>query len=120
MCVCLAVILFMLHSSGGQGLSICLFFIEFLAAGIFGKYLFKKMIDNFFSFYDRGMAFLLHIICKFNENIFLLIRVEFISGENNGAPVFCTSSGDPLSRIYYATGDLRYAGLMRDIDHVNA
>jgi len=38
----------------------------------------------------------------------------------HGAPGFCTSSGDPLFKIYRATGDLRYAELMRDIVHAYA
>jgi lysophospholipase L1-like esterase len=33
----------------------------------------------------------------------------------HGAPGICTSSGDPLFKIYRATGDRRYAELMRDI-----
>jgi hypothetical protein len=31
------------------------------------------------------------------------------------APGICTSSGDPLFKICRATGDLRYARLLRDI-----
>ena len=38
----------------------------------------------------------------------------------HGAPGFCTSSGDPLFKIYRATGDFRYAELMRDIIHAYA
>jgi hypothetical protein len=38
----------------------------------------------------------------------------------HGAPGFCTSSGDPLFKIYRATGDLHYAELMRDIVHAYA
>ncbi len=38
----------------------------------------------------------------------------------HGAPGFCTSSGDPLFKIYRATGDLRYADLMHDIIHAHA
>ncbi len=38
----------------------------------------------------------------------------------HGAPGICTSSGDPLFKIYRATGDLRYADLMRDIVHAYA
>lgn len=38
----------------------------------------------------------------------------------HGAPGFCTSSGDPLFKIYRATGDERYAALMRDIVHAHA
>ena len=35
----------------------------------------------------------------------------------HGAPGLCTSSGDPLFKIFRATGDRRYAELMRDIAH---
>lgn len=35
----------------------------------------------------------------------------------HGAPGFCTSSGDPLFKIYRATGDSRSSDLMRDIVH---
>jgi len=35
----------------------------------------------------------------------------------HGAPGFCTSSGDPLFKIYRATGDKRYAELMNDVVH---
>ena len=38
----------------------------------------------------------------------------------HGAPGFCCSSGDPLFKIYRATGDERYAGLMYDIVHAHA
>ncbi len=38
----------------------------------------------------------------------------------HGAPGICTSSGDPLFKIYRATGDRRYANLMRDIVHAHA
>lgn len=38
----------------------------------------------------------------------------------HGAPGFCTSSGDPLFKIFRATGDYRYAELMRDITHAYA
>jgi hypothetical protein len=38
----------------------------------------------------------------------------------HGAPGICTSSGDPLFKIYRATGDQRYAELMRDIIHAHA
>jgi hypothetical protein len=38
----------------------------------------------------------------------------------HGAPGFCTSSGDPLFKIYRATGDYHYAELMRDITHAYA
>ena len=38
----------------------------------------------------------------------------------HGAPGICTSSGDPLFKIFRATGDQRYAELMRDIIHAHA
>jgi lantibiotic modifying enzyme len=38
----------------------------------------------------------------------------------HAAPGFCTSSGDPLFKIYRATGDRRYAELMRDVVHAHA
>jgi hypothetical protein len=38
----------------------------------------------------------------------------------HGAPGFCTSSGDPLFKIYRATGDRRYADLLRDVVHAHA
>lgn len=38
----------------------------------------------------------------------------------HGAPGICTSSGDPLFKIYRATGDHRYAELMHDIVHAHA
>ncbi len=38
----------------------------------------------------------------------------------HGAPGFCTSSGDPLFKIYRATGDERYSSLMYDIVHAHA
>jgi uncharacterized protein YyaL (SSP411 family) len=38
----------------------------------------------------------------------------------HGAPGFCTSSGDPLFKIYRATGDERYAKLMYDVVHAYA
>jgi hypothetical protein len=38
----------------------------------------------------------------------------------HGAPGFCTSSGDPLFKIYRYTGDFRYADLMNDIVHAYA
>lgn len=50
-----------------------------------------------------------------------LAGVVWASTQNkHGAPGFCTSSGDPLFKIYRATGDLRYAELMRDIIHAHA
>jgi hypothetical protein len=45
-----------------------------------------------------------------------LAGVVWASTQNkHGAPGICTSSGDPLFKIYRATGDRRYAELMRDI-----
>lgn len=38
----------------------------------------------------------------------------------HGAPGFCTLSGDALFKIYRATGDRRYAELLRDIIHAHA
>jgi len=38
----------------------------------------------------------------------------------HGAPGFCTSSGDPLFKIFRATGDERYASLLYDIAHAHA
>lgn len=38
----------------------------------------------------------------------------------HGAPGFCTSSGDPLFKIFRATGDIRYASLLYDIAHAHA
>lgn len=38
----------------------------------------------------------------------------------HGAPGFCTQSGDALFKLYRATGDTLYAGLMRDIIHAHA
>lgn len=38
----------------------------------------------------------------------------------HGAPGFCTSSGDPLFKIYRATLDHRYAELMHDVVHAYA
>lgn len=38
----------------------------------------------------------------------------------HGAPGFCTQSGDALFKIYRATGDARYAELLRDIIHAHA
>ena len=37
----------------------------------------------------------------------------------HGAPGICTSSGDPLFKLYRATGDRRYAEVMRDIVHAH-
>jgi hypothetical protein len=49
-----------------------------------------------------------------------LAGVVWASTQNkHGAPGICTSSGDPLFKIYRATGDMRYAGLMRDIVHAH-
>jgi hypothetical protein len=45
-----------------------------------------------------------------------LAGVYWASTQNkHGAPGICTSSGDPLFKIYRNTGDRRYAELMRDI-----
>jgi len=45
-----------------------------------------------------------------------LAGVVWASTQNkHGAPGFCTSSGDPLFKIYRSTGDRRYAELMRDV-----
>jgi hypothetical protein len=50
-----------------------------------------------------------------------LSGVVWASTQNkHGAPGFCTSSGDPLFKIYRATGDERYASLMYDIVHAYA
>lgn len=38
----------------------------------------------------------------------------------HAAPGICTSSGDPLFRLYRATGDTRYAELLHDIIHAHA
>jgi hypothetical protein len=47
-----------------------------------------------------------------------LAGVVWASTQNkHAAPGICTSSGDPLFKIYRATGDRRYAELMRDIVH---
>ncbi|MBN8460051.1 MAG: hypothetical protein J0M04_19665 [Verrucomicrobia bacterium] len=45
-----------------------------------------------------------------------LAGVVWASTQNkHGAPGICTNSGDPLFKLYRATGDTRYAELMRDI-----
>ena len=45
-----------------------------------------------------------------------LAGVYWASTQNkHGAPGICTSSGDPLFKIYRLTGDTRYADLQRDI-----
>jgi hypothetical protein len=50
-----------------------------------------------------------------------LAGVVWASTQNkHGAPGLCTSSGDPLFKIYRASGDRRYAELMRDIVHAHA
>lgn len=38
----------------------------------------------------------------------------------HAAPGICTSSGDPLFRLYRSTGDARYAELLHDIIHAHA
>ena len=49
-----------------------------------------------------------------------LTGVVWASTQNkHGAPGICTSSGDSLFKIYRATGDHRYAELMRDIVHAH-
>jgi hypothetical protein len=50
-----------------------------------------------------------------------LAGVVWASTQNkHGAPGFCTSSGDPLFKIFRATGDRRYAELIRDVVHAHA
>jgi lysophospholipase L1-like esterase len=50
-----------------------------------------------------------------------LAGVYWASTQNkHGAPGICTSSGDALFKIYRATGDRRYAELLRDIVHAHA
>ncbi|MCX6928967.1 MAG: hypothetical protein NT154_38010 [Verrucomicrobia bacterium] len=50
-----------------------------------------------------------------------LAGVVWASTQNkHGAPGSCTSSCDPLFKIYRATGDGRYAELLRDIVHAHA
>ena len=50
-----------------------------------------------------------------------LAGVYWASTQNkHGAPGICTSSGDALFKIYRATGDHRYAELLRDIVHAHA
>ncbi len=50
-----------------------------------------------------------------------LAGVYWASTQNkHGAPGICTSSGDALFKIYRATGDRRYAELLRDIAHAHA
>ena len=49
-----------------------------------------------------------------------LAGVYWASTQNkHGAPGICTSSGDSLLKIYRATGDRRYAELLRDIVHAH-
>jgi hypothetical protein len=49
-----------------------------------------------------------------------LAGVYWASTQNkHGAPGICCSSGDPLFKIYRATGDARYAELLRDIVHAH-
>ena len=38
----------------------------------------------------------------------------------HGAPGFCTQSGDALFKLFRATGDTLYAGLLRDVIHAHA
>lgn len=50
-----------------------------------------------------------------------LVGAVWASTQNkHGAPGFCTSSGDPLFKLYRTGGDERYATLMRDIIHAHA
>ncbi len=50
-----------------------------------------------------------------------LAGVVWASTQNkHGAPGFCTSSADSLFKIYRATGDRRYAELLRDVIHAHA
>ena len=50
-----------------------------------------------------------------------LAGVVWASTQNkHGAPGFCTSSGDPLFKIYRLTGERKYAELMYDIAHAHA
>ena len=49
-----------------------------------------------------------------------LAGVYWASTQNkHGAPGICTSSGDPLFKIYRATGQVKYADLMNDIVHAH-
>lgn len=49
-----------------------------------------------------------------------LAGVYWASTQNkHGAPGICTSSGDPLFKIYRATGQQRYADLLNDIVHAH-
>lgn len=49
-----------------------------------------------------------------------LAGIYWASTQNkHGAPGICTSSGDPLFKIYRATGNKRYADLMNDIIHAH-
>ena len=49
-----------------------------------------------------------------------LAGIYWASTQNkHGAPGICTNSGDPLFKIYRATGDKRYAGLLNDIIHAH-
>jgi hypothetical protein len=50
-----------------------------------------------------------------------LAGVVWASTQNkHGAPGICCSSGDALFKLYRATGDRRYADLIRDIVHAHA
>ena len=50
-----------------------------------------------------------------------LAGIVWASTQNkHGAPGICTSSGDPLFKIYRATGNRLYADLLRDIMHAHA
>ena len=49
-----------------------------------------------------------------------LAGIYWASTQNkHGAPGICTSSGDPLFKIYRATGNRRYADLINDIIHAH-
>jgi hypothetical protein len=49
-----------------------------------------------------------------------LAGIYWASTQNkHGAPGICTSSGDPLFKIYRATGNSQYAELMNDIVHAH-
>lgn len=50
-----------------------------------------------------------------------LMGAVWASTQNkHGAPGFCTQSGDALFKIYRATGNTRYADLLRDVIHAHA
>jgi hypothetical protein len=50
-----------------------------------------------------------------------LTGIYWASTQNkHGAPGICTISGDPLFKIYRATGNILYSGLLNDIIHAHA